>query len=48
VDIYKSSTSQGYAVKLNFKISQHSRDVVLMKSLVNCFNCGIYYSSSDG
>jgi hypothetical protein len=30
----------GYAVKLTFKITQHSRDSELMKSLVKYLDCG--------
>lgn len=30
----------GEAVQLKFTITQHSRDVVLMESLIKFFNCG--------
>ena len=37
----------GYQIKLNFNIVQHSRDIILMKSLVNYFNCGAVYENTD-
>ena len=44
IDIYKSSTSRlREAVKLKFKISQHIRDGLLIKSLVTYLGCGNYY-----
>jgi hypothetical protein len=45
IDIYKSSTSRlREAVKLKFKVSQHMRDGLLIKSLVTYLGCGNYYS----
>lgn len=35
----------GEAVKLRFKITQHSRDEFLMKSLITYLGCGNYYYS---
>jgi hypothetical protein len=41
VDIFKSKTHTiGYQVKLQFQISQHSRDAKLIRSLEQYFNCG--------
>jgi hypothetical protein len=40
VSIYKSETKTGFAVKLNFIISQHSRDHQLMNSIQTHFGCG--------
>ena len=40
VTIYKSETKIGYAVKLVFIISQNNRDDLLIRSLVNFFDCG--------
>ena len=41
VDINKIATSKlGYTVVLRLQIAQHSRDEVLIKSLINYFNCG--------
>ena len=41
VSIYKSPKSKlGLAVQLVFKLTQHSRDILLLKGIVNFFNCG--------
>jgi hypothetical protein len=40
VNIYKGSTKTGFKVALRFKISQSSRDEVLMKSLSSYLDCG--------
>ena len=40
IDIYKSKTKLGEAVKLTFQITQHNRDEQLMKSLIGFFGCG--------
>ena len=42
INIYKATTKIGFAVTLVFQITQHSRDVELMKSLISFFNCGRY------
>ena len=42
IDIYKSKTIIGMGVTLRFYLSQHSRDELLMKSLVSYFGCGHY------
>nr|QBM09615.1 hypothetical protein [Dactylella sp.] len=42
ISIFKSTTKVGYAVKLIFRITQHSRDVELMKSLIGYLDCGRY------
>ena len=36
-------TRTGSLVSLRFKISQHSRDRLLIKSFIDYFGCGIYY-----
>jgi hypothetical protein len=38
--IYKSKTKLGEAVKIIFLISQHARDELLMRSLIEYFGCG--------
>jgi len=38
----------GVQVQLRFRLTQHSRDEQLMKSLVGYLGCGSYYSSPDG
>lgn len=44
VRISKSANTQtGYLVALEFKISQHSRDVEVLKNLVKYLDCGRYY-----
>lgn len=41
VNIFKSPSSQvGHVVRLTFTISQHSRDIELMKSLITYLECG--------
>lgn len=44
MDLRKNSASKvGYRVSLIFQISQHSRDEMLMKSLLKYLDCGKYY-----
>ena len=44
INILKSLTHKlGSRVQLVFKITQHSRDELLMKNLVSYFNCGKLY-----
>lgn len=43
VSIYNSSSNK-YSARLIFKITQHSRDVQLINSLVEYFDCGAYFS----
>jgi hypothetical protein len=38
----------GFSVKLNFSLSQHSRDTILIKSFVQYLNCGNLNSYNDG
>lgn len=48
VHVVKSKTTKlGETVKLNFNISQHPRDELLMKSLVEYFGCGKAYVYPD-
>lgn len=47
VDVYKAQTNVGLGVTLRFKLSQHSRDAELMKTLVEYLGCGNYYSRQD-
>lgn len=49
VSIYKSQKSKlGLAVQLVFKITQHSRDILLLKGLINFFSCGRIEYRKDG
>ena len=49
VDIKESKThSSGFQVLLRFQVTQHSRDELLMRSLVDYLGCGKYYPSSSG
>jgi hypothetical protein len=41
--IYKAKTNTGLGVTLRFKLTQHSRDTELMKSLVEYLGCGNYH-----
>src|SRR5690606_31106558 len=47
IDIYNAKTNVGKGVTLRFSLAQHIRDEKLMKSLVEYFNCGNYYSKSS-
>lgn len=47
INIFKSKTNVGFAVKLTFKITQHSRDARLLESLSDYFGCGKYYKESN-
>jgi len=47
VGIAKSDTKLGYRVQLTFKITQHSRDDLLMGSLVEYLDCGNIYKKSS-
>lgn len=42
INLYKTNTKLGFYAYLVFQITQHSRDVELMKSLISFFNCGRY------
>lgn len=46
VDTYTSGTKVGYAVNLNFYITQHIRDTELMENIAKYLNCGSFKSSS--
>ena len=47
VDIAQSSNRVGARVQLRFKISQHSRDTLLMESLIKYLDCGNIYTKSS-
>ncbi len=46
IDVNKDKTKLGETARLVFKISQHSKDEKLMRSLVNFFSCGRYVPRS--
>ena len=47
--VSKSRTSKlGWEVKLRFYITQHIRDIELMRSFINLFGCGEVVKRSDG
>lgn len=48
ISIFKSNTHTGFAVRLRFKLTQHSRDTRLMESLVYYLGCGRYVAGSFG
>jgi LAGLIDADG endonuclease len=48
ISIFKSKTLTGYAVRLRFNLTQHSRDTQLMKSLVDYLGCGRYVTAPLG
>lgn len=43
VDIFKSQTKIGWAIKLGFKITQHSRDEDILRIIKECLGCGGVY-----
>ena len=48
IDVYKSKTNKiGSAVRLKFLISQHKRDINIMKSLPDYLGCGQYVLASS-
>lgn len=48
VDIFRNKASKlGVAIKLVFKLSQHSKEVELMKSLKDYFGCGNIYKYGE-
>jgi len=47
IDIAVSSSKVGARVQLKFKITQHSRDTLLMESLVKYLDCGQIYRKSS-
>jgi hypothetical protein len=47
VHLFKAKTKTGFAVQLLFKITQHSRDEQLMRSLEEYLGCGNYLSYSN-
>lgn len=48
VSVFKSKTNTGYALKLKFQITQHSRDAELMKAIALYLGCGDYKKRSQG
>jgi len=47
INIYKATTKLGFAVTLVFQVTQHSRDIELMKRLISFFECGRYALRSN-
>ncbi len=47
IKIFKSKTTVGEAIKLEFQATQHSRDELLMKSLIEYFECGNIYKDRE-
>jgi len=47
ISMFKSKTKLGEAVQLEFSIGQHSRDELLLKTLVSYLGCGWYVSYKD-
>jgi hypothetical protein len=43
----RSNCKTGFKVKLNFSIAQHSRDELLLKSLIDYFDCGNLYKNRE-
>ena len=47
VNIFKSKTKVGFTVVLRFKLTQHSRDEELMRSLIEYLGCGNVYKNKE-
>ena len=47
IKIQASKTITGYVVHLEFQLTQHKRDEVLMKSFKIYFDCGRIYKDRD-
>jgi LAGLIDADG endonuclease len=47
VNIFKSKIKVGETVKLSFRITQHSRDELLLKNFIQIFGCGKVYVRSN-
>jgi hypothetical protein len=45
ISIFKGNTKTGFTVRLVFRITQHSRDIELIKSFINYLGCGRYVAS---
>lgn len=48
MNTFKGKTKVGLIVSLTFSITQHSRDVELLKSLIKFLDCGRYKPRSGG
>jgi|SRR5882757_2501207 hypothetical protein len=46
VDVQKSSSKVGETVSLKFVVTQHSRDILLLNSFIDYFECGRYSTRS--
>ena len=44
----KRGTKTGFAVKLVFQVTQHSRDQKLLNSLITYWGCGMYKERPGG
>lgn len=47
MDVYNSNTTTGKAVTLRFKLSQHVRDIELLKSIIAYLGCGYINKSGE-
>lgn len=47
INIFKATTKLGFAATLVFQLTQHSRDIELMKSLISFLKCGRYAFRSN-
>ena len=46
ITVQKSKSKSGLTISLRFSISQHSKDVLFLETLVNYFGCG-YVAKSE-
>ena len=47
INIYKSKTKVGVTVNLIFQLSQHARDELLLRSLIEYFGCGNLFKKRE-
>jgi hypothetical protein len=47
INVLKSNHKSGVQIQLKFKLTQHSRDQELMKSLMKYLDCGNYYNFAE-
>ena len=47
IKIIKRQNNSGVGVQILFQVTQHIRDIQLMKSFISFFNCGQYVKPSS-
>ena len=47
INTFKSKTRLGMSIKLTFILTQHARDELLMRSLIEYYGCGNIYKTEN-